>query len=274
MTDLFPSCECIHVDLPPPYLEEDVGVHSTTNSRIEFKAEQGRHEATAKIQTEEKVVLSDRNKSSLYRCLICSFVILIALVALCLIIVFGLGSRHFSTPSQVFEDCQEVARLQNHSKSGVYLIRQGGNSFQPLSVLCDMESRGGGWTVIQRRGQFGNPESFFDRGWNEYEKGFGDLDHEFWLGLEAISYLTSKSSTELLIQLTEVESGRTVETYYKDFQVRSGPLYTLHLSQGIGEAGDPLSKYSGSAFSTPDRDNDSSSSVNFFFCHLSYVDGH
>ena len=31
-----------------------------------------------------------------------------------------------------------------------------------------------GWTVIQSRGQFGNPENYFDRGWNAYENGFGD----------------------------------------------------------------------------------------------------
>ena len=30
-----------------------------------------------------------------------------------------------------------------------------------------------GWTVIQSRGQFGNPIDYFFRGWDEYEKGFG-----------------------------------------------------------------------------------------------------
>ena len=29
------------------------------------------------------------------------------------------------------------------------------------------------WTVIQSRGQFGNPEDYFYRGWHEYEQGFG-----------------------------------------------------------------------------------------------------
>ena len=31
----------------------------------------------------------------------------------------------------------------------------------------------GGWLVIQTRGQFGNPEDYFLRGWDEYVAGFG-----------------------------------------------------------------------------------------------------
>ena len=29
------------------------------------------------------------------------------------------------------------------------------------------------WTVIQSRGQFGNPEDYFYREWDDYEQGFG-----------------------------------------------------------------------------------------------------
>ena len=31
----------------------------------------------------------------------------------------------------------------------------------------------GGWTVIQSRGQFGNPTNYFAKGWAEYKAGFG-----------------------------------------------------------------------------------------------------
>ena len=31
----------------------------------------------------------------------------------------------------------------------------------------------GGWTVLQSRGDFGNPEDYFFKGWDEYENGFG-----------------------------------------------------------------------------------------------------
>ena len=36
-------------------------------------------------------------------------------------------------------------------------------------VLCDSE----GWTIIQSRGQFGNPEDYFFRNWENYTAGFG-----------------------------------------------------------------------------------------------------
>ena len=34
-----------------------------------------------------------------------------------------------------------------------------------------------GWKLIQQRGQFGNPEDFFSsKLWNNYERGFGELE--------------------------------------------------------------------------------------------------
>ena len=30
-----------------------------------------------------------------------------------------------------------------------------------------------GWMVVQSRGQFGNPDDYFYRGWDEYVAGFG-----------------------------------------------------------------------------------------------------
>ena len=31
----------------------------------------------------------------------------------------------------------------------------------------------GGWTVIQSRGQFGNPPDYFSKDWANYKAGFG-----------------------------------------------------------------------------------------------------
>ena len=52
-----------------------------------------------------------------------------------------------------------------------------------LHVLCEMDDDviDGGWTLIQRRGQFGNPKDYFYRKWNDYFLGFGSLDKEFWM---------------------------------------------------------------------------------------------
>ncbi|PRD26898.1 UNVERIFIED_CONTAM: Techylectin-like protein [Trichonephila clavipes] len=40
--------------------------------------------------------------------------------------------------------------------------------------------------VIQRRGDFGNAQNYFDKTWKDYKEGFGTLKREFWLG-DAIS---------------------------------------------------------------------------------------
>ena len=45
---------------------------------------------------------------------------------------------------------------------------------------CDAYNDGGGWLVVQRRK---DGSVSFDRGWIEYEEGFGDLNGEFWYGL-------------------------------------------------------------------------------------------
>ena len=60
------------------------------------------------------------------------------------------------------------------------------------------------WRLIQRRGQYGNPEDFFSsKLWTDYEQGFGELDKgrmlvlfsinhfatEFWLGLKTLADL-------------------------------------------------------------------------------------
>ena len=43
----------------------------------------------------------------------------------------------------------------------------------------------------------------FYRYWNDYKRGFGDLNSEFWLGLDKIHRLTSYNNNTLRVDLEE-----------------------------------------------------------------------
>ena len=41
----------------------------------------------------------------------------------------------------------------------------------------------------------------FNKPWKKYQKGFGVLDRDFWLGLDAMHELTTLAFTELMVDL-------------------------------------------------------------------------
>ncbi|XP_076064367.1 microfibril-associated glycoprotein 4-like [Oratosquilla oratoria] len=126
-----------------------------------------------------------------------------------------------------------------------------------LQVFCDQETYGGGWTVVQRRDDLPPYEEFY-RTWLEYEKGFGDVEGEHWLGLENIHHLTSHSLQELRIDLADFENA-TRWANYGFFHVQdSNSKYVMNCGsyKYTGDAGDSLSYHSAQKFSTHDNDND------------------
>ncbi|RLV62300.1 hypothetical protein DV515_00019457, partial [Chloebia gouldiae] len=84
-------------------------------------------------------------------------------------------------------------------QSGIYSVLPSVRGI-PVEVLCEMDTEGGGWTVIQRR-QDGSVD--FNRTWNEYKEGFGDLNGEFWLGNDNIHRMTSQGEYSLRIDLED-----------------------------------------------------------------------
>ena len=80
-------------------------------------------------------------------------------------------------------------------------------SFSTSRARCDMETDGGGWLVIQKRI---NGSVDFYRNWTDYVYGFGDLEGEFWYGLENIHCLTTREDVEL-----RIEVGNESISYFK-----------------------------------------------------------
>ncbi len=146
---------------------------------------------------------------------------------------------------------------QGYNESGLYTI-QPGNTNNSITVYCDMETDGGGWTVLLKR-QDGSVD--FQLNWTDYKNGFGNLKGEHWLGLDNMYLLTNLSgvTAQLRVDLADWE-GNTAFAKYDQFSVGDEDSdYTLSVSgyQSASTAGESLIiPHNGRMFSTPDRDND------------------
>ncbi|TWW65343.1 Angiopoietin-4 [Takifugu flavidus] len=112
-----------------------------------------------------------------------------------------------------FRDCAELLQ-SGATDNGVYTIRLP-NSTQTVKVFCDMKTGGGGWTVLQFRG---NGSVDFHRGWRDYKTGFGEPSGEHWLGNDIIHKLTNSKEYSLHIQLKDRE-GDEAFSHYEHFYI-------------------------------------------------------
>ncbi|XP_073247985.1 fibrinogen C domain-containing protein 1-like [Porites lutea] len=164
---------------------------------------------------------------------------------------------------KVYKNCAEVYK-SGDKISGVYKINPDG--LGEFEVFCDQKTAGGGWTVFQKR-RDGSVDFF--RAWDDYKRGFGNLNGEFWLGLDKIHRLTVSAGYKLRVDL-EDNHGNTAFAEYSSFSVTSERAkYQLNLGSYSGTAGDSLDAHRAMLFSTKDRDSDRNSGN----CALSYKGG-
>ena len=129
----------------------------------------------------------------------------------------------------VYKNCAEVYK-SGKKFSGVYKINPDG--LGEFEVFCDQKSAGGGWTVFQKR-RDGSVDFF--RAWDDYERGFGNLNGEFWLGLDKIHRLTVSGGYKLRVDL-EDHQGKTAFAEYSSFAVTSERAkYQLSLGSYSGK---------------------------------------
>ena len=91
------------------------------------------------------------------------------------------------------------------------------DNLSSFDVFCDQTTDGGGWTAFQKRLD-GSVDFYLN--WNDYKHGFGNLNGEFWLGLDKIHRLTSDYNSMLRVDLVDFE-GNTAYAEYKKFGVMS-----------------------------------------------------
>uniref|UniRef100_A0A7M5X396 Fibrinogen C-terminal domain-containing protein n=1 Tax=Clytia hemisphaerica TaxID=252671 RepID=A0A7M5X396_9CNID len=143
-------------------------------------------------------------------------------------------------------------RSRGHTQSGIYWIFYNRNKFKVFCNFAGPDS----WTLIDKR-QDGSVS--FNRLWQEYKDGFGDLSGEFYLGNEKIHLLTKDREMMVYLQLWAFD-GTKYAVGFKGFFIED-EANKYRLCSGTYDFGDPnfgseWTDMNGSKFSTRDDDND------------------
>ena len=162
-------------------------------------------------------------------------------------------SARCSLPTVAITNCCDLKDFS--APSGVFKLKK--TAFSCIDVFCNMTTDEGGWIVIQRN-VHGSMVSFKKK-WSDYEEGFGDLDTEFWYGLQNIHFLTRIGQWEMRVDY-QFRNKTWSYLHYNQFNVGSAreeyPL-TVGGFTGVGTDHFASSSLSRPKFSTTDNDNSS-----------------
>ncbi|XP_057312039.1 ficolin-1-like [Hydractinia symbiolongicarpus] len=148
------------------------------------------------------------------------------------------------------KDCKDVYE-RGFIETGVYKVGE-------LYRYCEMNYLGGGWTVVVNRI---NGVANFNKTWNSYKEGFGNLKNEFWLGNEYLHLLTKDTENEVLFVMKKFTDSKEYMALYDGFSVGDNSTrYRLttgtYTEDGIAfPAGDSFSYHDSEDFKTYDNDN-------------------
>ncbi|XP_016969200.2 angiopoietin-related protein 7 [Drosophila rhopaloa] len=122
---------------------------------------------------------------------------------------------------------------------------------------CAFATDGPAWTVIQNRGGAFDPPENFNRSWDEYRAGFGNLSRDFWFGNEFTHKILYRDDHKLRVELQE-EQEPMDWAEYSVFRLDSeGYNYQLFVEGGFrGSLPDALQQHNQTDFSTYDRRSD------------------
>ncbi|CAK8686935.1 unnamed protein product [Clavelina lepadiformis] len=177
---------------------------------------------------------------------------------------FAESVKKFKSLSSFLKECTSIY-ASGSTSSGIYPIWLK-ERFQFTYVYCDMElvSTKKGWTTIQRRM---NGKVNFNRGWDDYVRGFGNPRGEYWHGLENIYRLSRQSAKtveaggpsikapKLGFDLEDWDGFRAFTEYRVFWYLSRTANYYLHVFGRNGSDCFSTAPILRSKFSTPDVDN-------------------
>ena len=156
------------------------------------------------------------------------------------------------------KECLDIFK-RGVSQDGVYKIYP--NSTEGIQVYCEMGK--GGWTRIMNRIDNGTA---FDRSWNDFKIGFGDINDNHWLGFNSISRILSIG--KIMVRFEFMSQASPLDFFeFDQIMIASESLkYKLTLGTlGNHNIMVDFGYHNGTVFST--RDND------FHSCAWSYKSG-